>query len=107
MGNELGGARPKAARLVVTSALTITPLLWAVIALLLVEPHAQAALLSLYLDGSDAVLWQRLRELLLIVAVIEFFDSLQTVLGGVVQARTRPRTSSLCLRQECVMHARI
>ena len=115
MGNELGAGRPKQAKLVVMSALTVTPLMWAVIAGLLVEPHAQArrrvptwqvtgfliwcpglrcpkpstraqaALLSLYLDGSDAVLWARLRELLLIVAVTELFDSLQTVLGGVVQ----------------------
>ena len=76
------------------------------IALLLVEPHAQAALLSLYLDGSDAVLWARLRELLVIVAVTELFDSLQTALGGVVQVggalRSTPAAArSACLRPAC------
>ena len=37
------------------------------------------------MDGSDAVLWRTLRQLLTIVAVIELADALQTVLGGVVQ----------------------
>ena len=47
----------------------------------------QAALLRLYLDGTDELLWARLRLLLGIVAGIELFDGLQTVLGGVVQVR--------------------
>lgn len=41
VGNELGAARPKSARMVVGAALTVTPLLWAVIAAGLVEPHTQ------------------------------------------------------------------
>ena len=102
VGNELGAGRPREAFMVVFSALAITPLLWAVIACILVEPHLQRALLHLYVDGSDAALWQSLRWLLTIVAVIELADGLQTVLGGVVQVRPAtklahlPATSCAC-----------
>lgn len=65
--------------------MTMTPLLWAVIAVILAEPHLQRLVLLLYLDGSDAVLWRALTRLLLITAAMELFDGLQTVLGGVVQ----------------------
>lgn len=85
VGNELGAGRPRNARMVVFATLTITPVLWAVIACILAEPHLQRALLHLYVDGSDEVLWNTLRQLLTIVAVIELADALQTVLGGVVQ----------------------
>lgn len=83
--------------MVVFSALAITPLLWAVIACILVEPHLQRALLHLYVDGSDAALWRSLRWLLTIVAVIELADGLQTVLGGVVQVR--PATKPVLFQQ--------
>ena len=86
--------------MVVFSALAITPLLWAVIACILVEPHLQRALLHLYVDGSDAALWQSLRCLLTIVAVIELADGLQTVLGGVVQVR--PATKPVLFQQHIV-----
>ena len=85
VGNELGAGRPRNAKMVVFATLTITPVLWLVIACILAEPHLQSALLHLYVDGSDAVLWRTLRQLLTIVAVIELADALQTVLGGVVQ----------------------
>jgi len=85
VGNELGAGRPRNARMVVFATLTITPVLWLVIACVLAEPHLQRMLLSFYVDGSDKVLWQTLRMLLSIVAVIELADGLQTVLGGVVQ----------------------
>ena len=81
--------------MVVFSALAITPLLWAVIACILVEPHLQRLLLHLYVDGSDRALWHSLRWLLTIVAVIELADGLQTVLGGVVQVRTCHRAGVL------------
>ena len=76
--------------MVVFATLTITPLLWAIIACILAEPHLQSALLHLYVDGSDAVLWRTLQQLLTIVAVIELADALQTVLGGVVQVTWLP-----------------
>lgn len=78
--------------MVVFATLTITPLLWLVIACILAEPHLQSALLHLYVDGSDAVLWHTLRQLLTIVAVIELADALQTVLGGVVQVTWPPHS---------------
>lgn len=53
--------------------------------MILAEPHLQRIVLLLYLDGSDPVLWRTLSRLLLIVAVVELFDGLQTTLGGVVQ----------------------
>lgn len=87
MGNELGARRPRAARTAAAAALSMTPLLWAAIAVVLAEPHAQRLVLLLYLDGSDPALWRSLSQLLLIVAAVELFDGLQTVLGGVVQVR--------------------
>ena len=97
VGNELGAGRPRNARMVVFATLTITPVLWAVIACILAEPHLQRALLHLYVDGSDAVLWTTLRQLLTIVAVIELADALQTVLGGVVQVTCASLPASLAI----------
>ncbi len=85
VGNELGAGRPRAARTAAAAGVTVTPLLWAMIAVILSEPHLQRLVLLLYLDGSDPVLWRSLSRLLLIVAVVELFDGLQTTLGGVVQ----------------------
>lgn len=85
VGNELGAGRPRAARTAVAAGMTVSPILWAVIAVILAEPHLQRIVMLLYLDGSDPVLWRTLSRLLLIVAVVELFDGLQTTLGGVVQ----------------------
>lgn len=85
VGNELGAGRPRAARTAAAAGITVSPILWAVIAVILAEPHLQRIVLLLYLDGSDPVLWRTLSRLLLIVAVVELFDGLQTTLGGVVQ----------------------
>ena len=87
VGNELGAMRPKAARTAAVAGMTMAPLLWAVIAVILAEPHLQRLVLLLYLDGSDPVLWRALTRLLLITVAVELFDGLQTVLGGVVQVR--------------------
>ena len=61
----------------------------------------QAALLRLYLDGTDELLWARLRLLLGIVAGIELFDGLQTVLGGVVQVRALMPPNPECCSKSC------
>lgn len=63
--------------------------------IILAVAYLQAALLHLYVDGSDGVLWRTLRGLLTIVAVIELADGLQTVLGGVVQV-SRSKGVPLC-----------
>ena len=88
--NELGAGRPRQARMAVLATLSVTPLLWAIIACIMAEPHLQALLLHLYVDGSDAVLWRTLCQLLTIVAAIELADAFQTVLGGVVQVKRQP-----------------
>ncbi|CAL8463544.1 g3078 [Coccomyxa elongata] len=95
VGNELGAMRPKAARTAAAAGMTMAPLLWAVIAMILVEPHLQRLVLLLYLDGSDAVLWRALTRLLLITAAVELFDGLQTVLGGVVQGSGKQQRGAL------------
>lgn len=41
MGNELGAGRPGQARMAAGATLAITPVIWAIIALLLAEPHLQ------------------------------------------------------------------
>ncbi|EIE27606.1 MATE efflux family protein [Coccomyxa subellipsoidea C-169] len=95
VGNELGAGRPRAARTAAAAGVTVTPLLWAVIAVILAEPHLQRLVLLLYLDGSDPVLWRSLSRLLLIVAVVELFDGLQTTLGGVVQGSGKQQRGAL------------
>jgi hypothetical protein len=66
----------------------------------------QGLLLSVYLDGSDPVLWKYVSQLLLVVAVLELFDGLQTVLGGVVQVLSgnlqKSRHMSLTATHEAV-----
>lgn len=54
-------------------------------------------LLSLYLDVGDQVLWTYVSHLLTVVAVLELFDGLQTVLGGVVQVLALlPTSKAVC-----------
>ncbi|KAK9917743.1 hypothetical protein WJX75_007734 [Coccomyxa subellipsoidea] len=95
VGNELGAGRPHAARTAAAAGMTVSPILWAVIAVILAEPHLQRIVLLLYLDGSDPVLWRTLSRLLLIVAVVELFDGLQTTLGGVVQGSGKQQRGAL------------
>lgn len=78
MGNALGAGRAAAARLAAAAAAVSAPLLWAVVAVVLVAPPSQRLLISLFTSGADEVLLERMRHLLYLVVLLEFFDGGQT-----------------------------
>ncbi|KAK9815228.1 hypothetical protein WJX72_000308 [[Myrmecia] bisecta] len=90
VGNALGAGQAGQARLAANAAAVSTPLIWAVVAVILIEPHTQALLLSVFTNGQDAELLSRMRRLLYLVVVLELFDGAQTVMQGVIQGSGSP-----------------
>ncbi len=82
MGNALGAGKAALARLAALAAGVSFPFLWVVVAVVLVTPACQRALLGLFSSGADELLLQRMRRLLMLVVVLELFDGGQTGVGA-------------------------
>lgn len=82
VGNNLGANRPGAARLSAFTAVSVTPAIWVPLALVLVLPITQDALVSMFARPEDTSLRETLGNLLYIVAGLELLDGLQTVMSG-------------------------
>jgi multidrug resistance protein, MATE family len=82
VGNSLGAKRPGSARLSAFTAISVTPLIWLPLAVLLTLPYTQAKLVSFFVRSSDERLQETPSGLLNIVAMLELFDGLQTVMSG-------------------------
>lgn len=74
VGNSLGAGSASGARLAALGAALAAPVIWIFVAFVLTWPPSQAALLSLFTNGTDEVLLQRMRSLLYLVVVLELFD---------------------------------
>ncbi|PNH12640.1 Multidrug and toxin extrusion protein 1 [Tetrabaena socialis] len=85
VGNMLGAGDGRAARTAALASALIGPLLWTAPAVLLLEPHCQAAVISVFTSSTDAALLGLLRPLMRLVAAVSLFDGVQTVLTGVVE----------------------
>ena len=69
------------------SARGSVPFIWAISAILFLEPHARQLLVWLYTDGTDELLIRHLENLLRIMVVINLFDGFQVVMAGIIQVR--------------------
>ena len=79
VGNALGAARAAAGKLAALAAAIAAPLVWLVVAAVLVTPACQRLLLGLFASSvPDELLMQRMRNLLYIVVALELFDGAQT-----------------------------
>lgn len=82
VGNSLGAKRPGSARLSAFTAVSVTPVIWLPLAVLLTLPYTQQKLVGVFVRRDDTLLWETLSNLLNIVAMLELFDGLQTVMSG-------------------------
>lgn len=82
VGNSLGANRPGSARLSALTAVSVTPLIWLPLGVLLTLPYTQSKLVGIFVRPEDTLLWDTLGYLLNIVAMLELFDGLQTVMSG-------------------------
>ncbi|GFH20514.1 multidrug and toxic compound extrusion protein, partial [Haematococcus lacustris] len=53
VGNALGAGDARQAKVAALASVLGAPLLWLLVALVLLEPHSQAALIALFTDGSE------------------------------------------------------
>lgn len=84
VGNNLGAKRPGSARLSAFTAVSVTPVIWLPLTVLLTLPYTQHKLVGIFVRPEDNLLWDTLSNLLNIVAMLELFDGLQTVMSGTV-----------------------
>ncbi|PSC71055.1 MATE efflux family isoform A [Micractinium conductrix] len=95
VGNSLGAGSASGARLAALGAALAAPVIWIFVAFVLTWPPSQAALLSLFTNGTDEVLLQRMRSLLYLVVVLELFDGAQTILSGIIGGVGKQKRGSL------------
>jgi Na+-driven multidrug efflux pump len=97
VGNALGAGSAEGARLAALSAAAVAPLIWVVVAAILVTPLTQNLLLSLFTTGTDELLLQRMRSLLYLVVLLELFDGgWEKEVGGCSRALPVSASSRLC-----------
>ncbi|KAL4857142.1 Protein DETOXIFICATION 15 [Chlorella vulgaris] len=94
VGNALGAGSAEGARLAALSAAAVAPLIWVLVAAILVTPLTQNLLLSLFTTGTDELLLQRMRSLLYLVVLLELFDGAQTILSGIIAGVGKQRRGS-------------
>lgn len=82
VGNSLGAKRPGSARLSAFTAISVTPVIWLPLAVLLTLPYTQSKLVGIFVRPEDTLLRDTLSKLLNIVALLELFDGMQTVMSG-------------------------
>ncbi|GLC34146.1 hypothetical protein PLESTB_000842400 [Pleodorina starrii] len=85
VGNQLGAGNGRAARTAALASALIGPLLWSVPAVLLIEPHCRNAVISVFTNDRSPELMGMLGPLMLLVAAVNLFDGVQTILTGVVE----------------------
>ncbi|KXZ52717.1 hypothetical protein GPECTOR_8g111 [Gonium pectorale] len=95
VGNALGAGSARLARHSALTALCAAPLMWCLIAALLLEPHTQTWLALVFTDGSDPALMGHLRRMLAIVAALELFDGSQVIMTGVIQGAGKQKLGVL------------
>ncbi|GIL46250.1 hypothetical protein Vafri_3278 [Volvox africanus] len=85
VGNNLGAGNGQGARTAAIASTLVGPLLWSLPALLLIEPHCRDTVISVFTDDRNPSLMSMLNPLMLLVAAVNLFDGVQTILTGVVE----------------------
>lgn len=91
VGNCLGAGNAHGARTAALASALVGPLLWGASAVLLLEPHCRAGVIAVFTSSSDPELLRLLHWLLLLVAAVNLFDGVQTIMTGVIQGCGKQR----------------
>ncbi|EFJ52692.1 hypothetical protein VOLCADRAFT_115641 [Volvox carteri f. nagariensis] len=85
VGNKLGAGDGRGARTAAVASALVGPLLWSLPAVALIEPHCRDVVISVFTDDRNPRFMSILNPLMLLVAAVNLFDGMQTILTGVVE----------------------